>query len=156
MRPKRGRLALAGAVSLFLPAAIVTVAQAGAARELRPVVIVDPAASQGQWFSLLDYVGDAERADLATGRRTVVLINRRCQTCTDYLNDLARRHDAGTRSDAVQVIDVSAEGEAPGAFEWPFRQVTLRRGVLYAVNVPLEVSLDNGVVKSVRRAASKH
>jgi len=150
-RMRLARIPGAVVVSVLVPAAVLSAAHV---RELRSdhVVLLDPQSWQGKPFPLLDFVDGPARADLLSGERTVVLFNRQCDTCREYLARLSLKRGAGRQAAAVRVMDIAAASPTgPDGFVTAFHEIRLRQGVLYAVSVPLEVSVKSGIVAEVRR-----
>jgi len=150
-RMRLARIAGAAAVAVLLPAAVLAATHF---REMRSeqLVVLDPQSWRGKPFPLLDFVDGPARADLLTSERTIILFNRQCDTCREYLAHLALTRGSKPQATGVRVIDIAPAGLArPDGFATAFREIRLRQGVVYAVNVPLEVSLKSGVVEKVRR-----
>jgi hypothetical protein len=146
-------LRIALAVGVFLGAiTLLAVRFTGKRARGEDVVILDPSSWRGKPFPMLEYTDARGSAYLSTGRHTVILYNWRCVACRDYLERTSRSVSGSATAD-ISIMDLSAgeRGESPDVSSQRFRDVPLRRGVLYSVAVPLAVSLSNGVVTEVRR-----
>ena len=99
-------------------------------------------------FFLVD--GLEARADLSAGRRKVILFNRECDACTTYLSRLAASGAPDSQAAPIRLMDIAGVGpRKSGDFVPPFRETSLRPGVLYVTSVPVEVSLNDGIVESI-------
>jgi hypothetical protein len=113
-------------------------------------VPLDPQSWPGRRLPLLEYVESRDRADLITGEHTLIFVSRDCDTCKRYLAKRAEAlaSDPGAAG-AVRLIDLASVTE-PGDLSTPFAQVHLNRPVALLAAVPLEVTLQNGIVAAVR------
>jgi hypothetical protein len=144
----RVQLGRALAVSLVFPAAIFGLAQLFYSSR---VVVTDAQSWPGRLFPMLEFVEVPYRADLTSGRRTVILYNHDCDSCTAYLARLARLPRSPEDASAIRLMDVNPVGpDRAKIASSPFQESPLRRGTRYVVNVPTEVTLMNGVVERIR------
>lgn len=141
------------AVSILLPIGVLGVSQIlGIGRDSRPMVVVDAQTSLGKPFRLLEFVEGESRADLISGRHTIILFNRHCDACRNYLSHLAMNSKSALEAAGTRVIDIApSEAGESDAFLHDFQEVRLRSGILYVANVPLEISLNDGVVEATHR-----
>jgi len=111
-------------------------------------IVFDPSSWPGNQLPLFQYIIGSDRSTLMVGRRTVVLVDRTCDACREHLRTMHGRAGAS----AVWIVDLAPPEAAPDPqFNDNFNVLKLRPDVRYAADVPMEVSLNNGIVVSVRR-----
>jgi hypothetical protein len=117
----------------------------------KSVVVLDPSSWAGKPFPMLKYIQGESGDDLAKGKFTVILFNHTCAPCRQYLTRISRGTPA-VEATTIRLMDLAPA--APVAQELaslsPLREAPLKPGFLFSVDVPLEVSLDEGVVTCVR------
>ncbi|HZL36735.1 MAG TPA: MauE/DoxX family redox-associated membrane protein, partial [Tepidisphaeraceae bacterium] len=161
LRPLRfasERMTYSGALSCAVAATCIFGASFFIAGEARAdihggprVVVLHPSAWRGQAFPLLPSIDPAARADLSAGRCTVILFDRNCEKCRRYLIQRVIATDRAGRAERVQAIDIApaSDSGSPDVFLCAIPQIKLRGDVTYAANVPVEISLDGGLVDHV-------
>jgi hypothetical protein len=138
--------------AVFVAVALTALRFAGVHGTTERVVVLDPASWRGKPFPMLAYVDARAVGDLATGNRTVILFNGRCEACGTYLARISREKSSSEAA-VTRLMDVAPIGRRGRTVSFPpFLEVPLMPGNLYAVDVPLEVSLADGVVVGVRHA----
>jgi hypothetical protein len=124
------------------------------------LVVLEPETWPGKPLPMLEYVADrTARAELASGRYTVVLFNRDCHVCQEHLARLAAGRPVaatagglGEATSTLRLMDVAPPDTPRDAIVPPaLKQVPLRQDVQYIVEVPVEVTIADGIVQSVRR-----
>jgi hypothetical protein len=127
---------------------LVTARLAVARHKADSIVVLEPSSWNGKPFPVLAYIGEQAGGDLSAGKRTVILFDRRCEACRTYLDRISREWDS-PEATITRLIDLAPNGDATDGFSPPFAEVPLRPGVLCAADVPLKVSLSNGIVVAV-------
>ena len=95
---------------------------------------------------------------MASGQWSVLIVDRHCHVCQQQLDRvraeqrsiLASRSTASPRR--IRIIDISSDraGEDRSALS-ELSVVAMRADILYAVEVPLEVTLRDGRIEMVRK-----
>lgn len=109
-----------------------------------PPLMLDAALAPGLPFPLLAYLAPTDRDALQHGDRTVVLYRQGCDRCADYI--AARRPAVATVYINVP-FDSSPPTDDRPAVPHPLRLPADRD---YVVTVPVELTLHDGVIRSVR------
>jgi hypothetical protein len=131
--------------SVAVPAIARLVAASG---DRRQIILLDAQSSLGKPFPLLPFLDEPSRADLATGRRTVILFSHDCDDCRRYLARLPRFGN-GSSEVAICAIDLAPFNSGGlGVGRPDLRQVRLRNGVQCFSKVPLKLSLSDGIVQA--------
>ncbi|HZL28956.1 MAG TPA: MauE/DoxX family redox-associated membrane protein [Acidobacteriaceae bacterium] len=129
-----------------------------AAREYRAratveqrVVVLDSGSWRGERFPLLDFIVRPPPADLTTGRCTVILFDRNCQDCIAHLARFGKSSRALNARRKIWAIDIAPDpGEISNTqLHLRLPRAFLRPGIIYAADVPMTVSLNNGRVEAV-------
>lgn len=146
------RVSFAVMVSIVLPTSMFVAERRllGPRVALASILPMDPQTWPGGQFPLLQELGSQDRADLVKGDRTVIVFSHDCEECRRYL---AQRADALTSDPGaigrIRLIDV-APATDPVDLSAPFPQLHLNRSVILLGAVPLEVTLKDGIVETIR------
>lgn len=121
----------------------------------RKVVIIDLDSSRGKPMELLHFLEHAEdKVWLGKGMRTLLIVDHNCSECRALSQQLAGAARPETR-DRIRCIDLSSHSEwRLGRFPLPFAEVKIRPEITVFCDVPLEVVLEDGVVKKIHRLGS--
>jgi hypothetical protein len=135
-------------LSITLPVAVLF-AQAGIGRHgTVRVVVVDVERLRGKPFPLLDYMDAPNRSRIMKGECILILYNRDCDRCRDYL---LRRARTAAPFELGKIYDVDltpTEAASSDPISSPFKHIRLQQGSLYVSPTPLELSLKAGIVIS--------
>jgi hypothetical protein len=142
-------IAFAAALSLSISGStLFSLSHTATAANSPRTVYLDMDSQIGKHFPLFDYIDEAAAAELAAGGHTIVLMDRHCHKCQEYLARMARPVDGN----AIRVVDVSTVGNGTDLnLDHRFQQLKLRRDVRYSTDVPVEIALRDGIVIGIRR-----
>lgn len=147
------RTILVVAVVICLPVTTMFLASRLTAQTMegQRAVVLDSKSWPGHQFPLLEFVDAADRADLANGRCTVIIFDRHCPRCRDFLQKVVQASLVPTNKRRTRVIDIApASGDLHNdEVRCTLPQIALRQDMVYFANVPLEVSLRDGMVEHV-------
>jgi hypothetical protein len=143
------RVLRVGVLCISVPAvAFSTAGQlASATRPENHVVLLNAASLPGRPFPLLEHLDHEGRRALTQGRWTVILFDRNCHKCRDYLDSISRDQRGRGRIMAIDIAPRAGAGRRAIAGT-QLGEAFLQDGVLVVTEVPASVELAEGVVQN--------
>lgn len=119
------------------------------------IFVLDPLSWKDRSFPLLGHLDPSSSCDLGNGHWLVILVNRNCKLCRDFVSheDFEKLKQTSMTQQVQRspvVLDL-ARDPAVDAFHVTAPVLLVQKGNTYLAEGPFEIYLDDGIVSHVRR-----